>query len=176
MADNKGSLNLWNDGAQTEYGKDHQDLYLKHIMEQYKLYVELADRISSRRNLANTFFLSVHTFLIGALGYVLAHEVDIKPEWILAIPLVAAQALCYTWYRLVKSYRQLNTGKFKVIGEFETKLPASPWQNAEWKALGEGKDPSLYRPLTDVENWVPVTFSILYLLAFLFMIFRNMIS
>src|SRR3989442_10768421 len=38
-------------------------------LEQYKLYVEMADRISARRQTANEFFLSVNTAIVALLGY-----------------------------------------------------------------------------------------------------------
>ena len=34
------------------------------LLEQYKLYVEMTDRISQRRMNANTFFISVNTLLL----------------------------------------------------------------------------------------------------------------
>jgi hypothetical protein len=63
---------------------------------------------------------------------------------------------------ILRSYRQLNTAKYQVIGEFEKRLPASPYWSAEWKALGEGKDLMKYIPLTYAENWVPIVFALLY--------------
>jgi len=41
--------------SQNIYEKDSK-LYKEHLLEQYKIYVEMADRISARRNLANVFF------------------------------------------------------------------------------------------------------------------------
>ena len=41
----------------------------EHALEQYKLYVEMADRISARRQTANSFFLSVNTAIVALLGY-----------------------------------------------------------------------------------------------------------
>ena len=38
------------------------------LLEQYKLYVEMADRISQRRGAANTFFLTFNTAVVGALA------------------------------------------------------------------------------------------------------------
>jgi hypothetical protein len=52
--------------TQEEYG----DNFKPHLLEQYKLYVEMADRISGRRQSANSFFLSVNTAIIAAVGYV----------------------------------------------------------------------------------------------------------
>lgn len=46
------------------------ELYQAHLFEQYKNFVEMADRVSARRNLANTFFLTLNTFLIGAAGFI----------------------------------------------------------------------------------------------------------
>lgn len=142
--------------------------YQDHILEQYKIYVEMADRISSRRNLTNTFFLTLNSILISAIGFALKKMQCMSNKVYLIIPLVAILALCYTWWRLVKSYRQLNTAKYAVIGEMEKQLPSSPWYSAEWKALGEGNDPKRYVPLTHVENWIPIIFGFIYIFVFIF--------
>lgn len=141
-----------------KYGSEYE----KHLFEQYKLYVEMADRISARRALANTFFIGVHTALITAFT-VLLKEGILASSPMGYIPFLAVWVLCYVWWRIVKSYRQLNSGKFKVVHKMENMLPLAPYA-AEWVALGEGKDRKLYLPLTHVENWVPVTFGFLYFL------------
>ena len=64
--------------------------------------------------------------------------------WTLAVS-IAGMLLFYSWYRLVRSYKGLNSGKFRVIHSFESKLPASSY-DAEWVSVGEGKDPELYLP------------------------------
>lgn len=38
------------------------------VLEQYKLAVEMADRVSARRGNANLFYLSVQTTLLTAAG------------------------------------------------------------------------------------------------------------
>lgn len=135
--------------------------YEKHLFEQYKLYVEMADRISARRMLANSFFVSVHTALITAFT-VLLKEGILKRSIVGYAPFIAVVLLCFVWWRIVLSYRQLNSGKFKVVHALEDRLPVAPY-HAEWVALGSGKNPKLYRPLTHVENWVPLCFLLLYL-------------
>jgi hypothetical protein len=40
-----------------------------HRIEQYKLYLEMADRISSRRQSANSFFLTLNTALVALVSY-----------------------------------------------------------------------------------------------------------
>lgn len=159
---------LWNE----EITKDRYSSpgkYEDHLLEQYKLYVEMADRVSGRRNLANTFFLTLHTLILAGIAFLYDKGLGLTHHWVIVLLLSAILTLCYAWWRIVKSYRQLNTAKFKVIGEFEKRLPASPYWSAEWKALGEGRSPKLYLPLTHIEEFVPIVFAILYIVAALIM-------
>jgi hypothetical protein len=157
---------LWNAGvSDTDYaaaGEKYQDA----ILQQYKLYVEMADRISGRRALANTFFLTLNTSIFTVFGVALL-EKPVVTQWRLVIPLAALLAECAAWFYLVRSYRQLNTAKYKVVGALEERLPASPYLKAEWTALGEGKDTSKYWPLTHLEQWIPVLFGVIYFAGFI---------
>ena len=165
-----GVEELWSKGISPEtYGSKEQ--YFEHTLEQYKIAVEMADRVSARRNLANTFFLTLHTLLIGTASFIFEKGPRTSNIWLNIFPLVALLVLCYVWWRLLRSYRQLNKAKYQVIGEFERKLPASPYWAAEWKLLGERKDPAVYKPLTDVENWVPIIFGGLYIIGTIAVIF-----
>jgi hypothetical protein len=47
---------LWNPQVNPTSYKGPAEKYESAILEQYKLYVEMADRISNRRGLTNTFF------------------------------------------------------------------------------------------------------------------------
>ncbi len=145
----------------SEYGELYQD----HLLEQYKLYVQMADKISERRQSTNTFFLTVNTTLIAFLGVVAklgtGDAAAYAPlPWVLTVS-AAGVVLCYSWYRLVRSYKDLNSGKFKVVHALERKLPSSPY-DAEWVSVGEGKDPKLYLPFTHVETKIPWVFVALY--------------
>lgn len=153
----ENNLNLMRQEADA-YGHEFRG----HLFEQYKLYVEMADRVSSRRMLANSFFVGVHTILVTAFTVLLKEQV-LQASLLGILPFLAVLLLCFVWWRVVYSYRQLNTGKFKVIIALEQMLPIAPY-DAEWVALGEGKDRRLYLPLTHIENWVPACFGVLYLL------------
>ena len=142
----------------------NKSLYQSHILEQYKIYVEMADRISARRNLANVFFLTLHTTIVGAMGFAFEKIELVNSKWLLTFPVISIVTMCYVWWRLIKSYRQLNTAKYQVIGALEKRLPASPYWSAEWKALGEGKDKNKYIPLTHLENFIPMIFGSLYIM------------
>ena len=139
-------------------------------MDQYKIYVEMADRISVRRGLANTFFLTLNAAIFTVVG-VFWKDRPHAPSALIVVPFVVALGLCLAWFWLVRSYRQLNSGKFAVIGAFERQLPASPYWAAEWKALGEGRSKAVYWPLTHLEQWVPLLFGLAYLTGFLAVMF-----
>lgn len=145
-----------------EYGNDYEKI----VLEQYKLFVEMADRISSRRQAANSFFLTINTFLITVIGYSGIKSANILSDCLSFVISIAGMILCYTWFRIIRSYKDLNTAKFNVIHEIEKLLPISPY-DAEWEAVDRGKNPKLYLPFTHVETKIPWIFFVLYVLAFL---------
>jgi hypothetical protein len=128
-----------------------------HLFDQYKLYVEMMDRVSARRIIANSYFLSVNTALLGGVAYVARDSLNFL--WVLG---VAGIVLCGVWFAIIRSYRDLNTLKFRVIHAIEKRLPLSPYA-AEWVAAGRGKDPKHYFPLTHLEIGVPFIFMALHL-------------
>jgi len=133
----------------------HQD----HILELFKLYIEMTQKISQRRANANTWFLTINTALMTVIGVCLSKE--LYPIIITLVSLVGVTG-CYLWRRLIISYKQMNWGRFAVIHKIEEMLPLSI-AKAEWYVLGQGKIPKLYKPFTDVEKIVPTIFSVLYL-------------
>src|SRR4051794_24309332 len=95
------------------------------FLDIYKLAVEMADRISARRAVASSFFITAQSALIALVA------AASKKHWAFAVP---GLILALTWWLLLRSYRHLNTEKFKVIQAMERRLPASPFQD-EWDAL-----------------------------------------
>lgn len=130
-------------------------------LEQYKLFVEMADRISSRRLTANSFFLSLNTALVALMGYVVADENNLLFLTSSMAISFSGVVLCYIWYRLIRSYKDLNTAKFIVIHEMESELPFKAY-DAEWQAAGEGNNTKKYLPFTHIEMAVPWVFFCLH--------------
>lgn len=134
-----------------------------HYFEIYTLAVEMADRVSARRLVANSFFASINTGLIALIG-------TKGSPWYVA---GAGALLCLVWWALLKSYRELNSAKFKVINAMEAQLSVKIFSD-EWKHLK--KDPSpfrlhprhmrgwiaQYRELGRVERYVPGLFALMY--------------
>lgn len=59
---------LWNDVPEGATYPSN-DKWHSHLLDQYKLYVEMADRISQRRTTANSYFLSVNSAILAFAGY-----------------------------------------------------------------------------------------------------------
>lgn len=150
-----------------EYGEK----YKEHYLEIYKMYVEKADKISERRQSANSFFLTINTTIVGLVSYLQLDKKESNFSIFYCLIGVAAMIICFMWYRLVLSYKQLNSGKFKVVHLIEQKLPLAPY-DAEWEMLGRGEDPKKYLPFSHIEIFVPLVFLGLHALVFLYGLLR----
>lgn len=143
----------------------HPDEYIKHFLEQYKIYLNIFDNTSDRRAKSNEFFLGLNTAIIGIMGYVETRALPQESTIFTLIPL-AGIAICLCWHRIISSFHQLNSAKFKVIYALEKKLPASLFET-EWHLLGGGKDRKKYYPFSQIEKNIPIIFIIVYVIVFL---------
>jgi len=151
-----------------EYGQE----YRNHLLAQYQLYVESADKISDRRQNANNYFITVNTVLISILG--LLFQVKIFENIFLIKFLVSLIGIiiCVIFWYLLRSYKQLNAGKFKVIHEIEQKLPLALF-DYEWHILKEGKEKKIYFPFSHIEIIIPWVFGVIYFIfALIFLIIK----
>jgi hypothetical protein len=132
---------------------------LKSVIDIYKVLIEMADRVSQRRQNANNFYLSVNTAITGAAAYLSATG---NPNANIFIISLAGFVVCLLWKRNIDSYKDLNHGKFEVINEIETALPIAAYTK-EWDVLERGKNKKLYRPFHTVELLVPFIFAAVHL-------------
>lgn len=150
---------LWNEVKPgDEYPQNEK--WHTHLVDQYKLYVEMADRISQRRTTANSYFLTVNSAILGFVGYLTSKE-STQFLWLLG---VAGATLSIFWFAVILSYKNLNSAKWTVVHEIEKRLPISPY-DAEWELVGRGADAKLYRPISHVEIGVPWVFLLLHLVV-----------
>lgn len=143
------------------------------VLDLYKLAVEQVDRISARRASANSYFLTIHTglaALVGVLAGAAGSDDQDLPRFD-NITLFATAGigilLSATWWLLLRSYRDLNSAKFKVITEIEAShLPVRIFER-EWEILkaDEGLPwwKGRYAELGFVERVVPILFLGVYL-------------
>jgi hypothetical protein len=135
-------------------GPERRDLP-EGYLDIYKLAVEMADRISARRALASSFFITAQSALIALVG------ATSNKHWAFALP---GLVLSVTWWLLLRSYRHLNVAKFRVIQAMERQLPASPFQD-EWDALrptSERRWRERYVELGFLERIVPIVFAVIF--------------
>jgi len=169
MSDDEGTGGgLFNEALGSHYYDSAT--YHSHLIEQYKLYVEMADRISMRRQAANAFFVSINTALLALSGYVkVAPDAGQLAPVSPVVPFAGA-LLCILWASLIMSYRNLNTIKFEVIHGLERRLPARLYAH-EWDLAEHGKNSDRYLPVTHVEVWVPWVFMVFH--GFVFFALRG---
>lgn len=151
--------------ASDKYG----DKYIEHLLEQYRIYIASAEKISDRRQKANEFFLALNSGLVTLLGFLVSKIGETINKPIVVLAGIAGIIMCYLWYRIVRSYKGLNEGKFKVIHVIESRLPLALY-DTEWEMVGRGKNKKLYWPFTHIELWVPWIFITIYFILILFII------
>lgn len=153
--------------SEEEYGKD----YKNKLFEQYRLFLRMLDSLTHRRTIANNFFLSINTGLLAAFGLLTQLGVvsfESNSFWVLGVS-IAGILFSYSWFRTVKSYKQLSTVKWRIVLEIERRLPMK-LHETEWKLLGEGKNRKKYWQLTDVERIIPFIFIGIYGILILILI------
>lgn len=131
--------------------------------EQYKIFVDSAEKVSDKRMSANNYFLTVNTALISLTGLLITSKVFLFNFNIMKLVGALGLIICVIWFFIVLSYKQLNSGKFKMIHRIEKKLPLQLYAD-EWVELGEGKSLKKYIPLSHIELVVPFVFFCLYLI------------
>jgi len=109
------------------------------LLEQYKLYVDDAQKTSDRRSLTNNFFLSGITILFTAISFLFNNNVKLALILLDSIGI----SLAIVWGLQLDYYNKLNSSKFTVINAVEKKLSANGFKT-EWdifkskKRLGLG--------------------------------------
>ena len=153
------------DGAEGKARPDGREL-----LEIYRLHVEMADRVSQRRAGANRLFVTLLSAMIVLMAAVSRFGAGMEAaalEFAVVVLAATALSLAVSWFIVIRSYRQLNTGKFDVLRKLEGELPFA-FYRMEWERLGEGKDPDRYWKLTVVETFLPMIFAALSLAVCVF--------
>lgn len=130
-------------------------------LELYKLAIEMADRVSARRGVANSFYLSLQSAIVAALGF-LSAEMAASRVMLLGV-CFAGVVTSITWFLLLRSYRDLNRAKFAVILKMEENLPYRVY-GAEWDHLKKDRVPGWqgrYAEFGAIERAVPLVFLLL---------------
>jgi len=99
-----------------EYGEKYQD----HLLEQYKLYVQTSQQVSEKRQNSNNYLLTLNSSLVTL--FVVFLSTFGHNRWNALLP-ATGLIVCFIWYSLVDSYKDLNTAKFAVITSLRISFP-----------------------------------------------------
>ena len=137
--------------------EDYEGSFSTDLLEQYKLYVQSAENVSSRRVISNRYLLTLNAALVALYG--LQSTNFGQGYWTLLIPVIGIP-VSVLWYLIIKSHADLNRIKFDVIHEFEQHLPAAMYKH-EWGLAEEGQGKT-YRAVTTIERRIPIQFAVLH--------------
>ncbi|WP_227376265.1 RipA family octameric membrane protein [Haladaptatus halobius] len=134
-------------------------------LEQWKFYGHSTHQVSNRRLKNNRFYLRLLIALLGVagIGTKLGYVTPVGIMFIGAIGL----PFCVLWTFHILSYKQLNSGKYRVLWEMAENLPYDPFK-MEWERLKEGEKPDVYIKHTTVEVWWPRVFGFFYAILFVY--------
>jgi hypothetical protein len=132
------------------------------FFEQYKLMVQSAENVSSRRDSTNRFFLSANTFLVLLGGFFTFFQITLG-MYIIAI---IGMWICFFWAISILSFKKLNSAKYKIIHKMEEKLPVKLYKD-EWMLLQKMG----YKELTWTEKFIPCSLFCLYFFGGLYALF-----
>ena len=96
----------------------------EHSLEQYKIYLDMIERVSDRRMRTHNFFITIVAAIVSLLTVVISSDtLSSNRGFILLFLYVFMMGLCKIWIDSLDSFAKLNSAKFKVIFEIEKELP-----------------------------------------------------
>ena len=125
-------------------------------LDQYKSYLLDMGGLGTRYSVAQGFYLSVLTALVGILALTEGSKPlgQMRAGVVIGIPLVAI-SICWIWYRTISFYSKLFAIKLAVLRKLEAELSAQPFDE-------ERKASANLEPLTINERRVPVVMGLLF--------------
>jgi len=133
------------------------------LFQQYKLYVESAEKNMELRALANRFMGIVNSIVLSASSYVIfevLRDNDLKweLEWIIVyVPGSLGIMVSIAWIKIINQYKEIYEDKFRLITELEKKMPATVYTCERKIAIKER-----YRDIAHSEMWIARVFFGLY--------------
>ncbi|GAB2021556.1 hypothetical protein RyT2_06300 [Pseudolactococcus yaeyamensis] len=150
-----------------DFGNNMEDKKIEdRKFELYKIYLNSIEKISDRRDNANKYFLQIQSVIFVLCGLIIQHGGSEKEMFLCGISIFGI-IMSIIFYFLINSYKQMNSGKFKVLHEMENELDIDMYKK-EWIFLEEGENRKVYFPFSHIERCIPIIFGIAYLLVIFF--------
>ena len=142
------------------------DMDKNNLLEQYKTYVESADKISDRRINVNTFFITLNSVLITVI------TVFFSNTYLLLLLAFLGIIFSILWFLNLKNYKQINSCKFHIIQQIEKFLPINLYKT-EWNILTKNKSNKKYIPVSKLEMFLPFVFIFIFAVINIYFLFSK---
>ncbi len=161
----------YNTGDYGLFNSSPSELNQDALLEQYKLFLQTSEDLVSRRQNVNSFYISISSALVTAMGVFFAmknltHNSQMLLGFVFCL---IGIILSISWSKTLSCYGNLNSSKMKIISSIEKQLPLSLF-DAEWAALSDKLNKKKYVSFTESEQIVPRLFCAVYFLVMVFLI------
>lgn len=120
-------------------------------LENYKIFMESAEKNSDRRVTQNNIYLTIN---LAFISFLCTQNLDLKHN---IVVLVVGLLICIIWFLTIINYSKRNKVKFDIINEGEY----GKLYKEEWKRI------SILTPLTTYEKFSSIIFELLYIALFI---------
>lgn len=142
-------------------------------VKQYELYLNGIEQISNRRGKALGSLVALNSAYFTCGGIILQFTEGTNRIILLCGLCLLGVLTSIIFFFLLRSYRQLNSAKFRVLHKIEERLPLQPYTE-EWSIVGKGNDRSRYWPFSHLEKWIPIVFGLVYFTVLIAIIFSHL--
>lgn len=129
------------------------------LLQQYLKYIDSIEQTTNNRTKLNTLFTSLNSLLFVSFNLV---KESAPSNYINVSFGILGILLCIAWIINIKSFKQLNKIKFKVLCEIENKLSANIY-DYEWSLL---KNEYSYFRQNKAQQLIPILFIIVFFILF----------
>ncbi len=120
-------------------------------LEQYKIFIESAEKNSDRRINQNNIYLTIN---LAFISYICTQNLNFKHSLVV---LIVGLIVCTIWFFTIINYSKRNKVKFNIINE----STYGKLYKEEWKRI------SILTPLTLYEKISSGIFALLYIALFI---------
>jgi hypothetical protein len=132
------------------------------VTEQYELMLQTTESLQARRQTLHTFFMSINSVLLAAIGFIGKQSLDTSAVAIGVVLLgLTGAVMSWSWRQQLVLYGTVSASKWEVINQIEEVLPSRPFC-AEYKALKRKGYKLSTVPFTEAEGRIPTYFVGLY--------------
>lgn len=145
-----------------------EDVEPEMLFNQYKLFSDTSESLVSRRQTANSFYITANTALITIAATAFTLNNNLFSQLIITMILTLPGILLNrSWIKVMEAYSLINSSKMKILGLLEKKLAASLF-DAEWEAMSSKYNKKPYVSFSDRERHLPLIFNWVYIMVDIF--------